>query len=183
MPPAPIPANEKERLAALDRYRILDTPSERAYDDITRLAAFICQAPIALISFVDANRQWFKSRTGLDTRETHRDLAFCAYSIFEPGLLVVPDASADDRFRDNPLVMHPPHIRFYAAAPLLTSDNYALGSLCVIDRQPRELTAEQEEALECLSRQVIDQLEFRQLARSLAKHAEPDRRAEGANIP
>lgn len=169
MPPAPIPANEKDRLAALHRYRILDTPSEQAYDDITRLASYICQAPIAVISFIDLDRQWFKAKTGLAAPETHRDRAFCAYTIFEPSLLVVPDAAADARFSDNPLVTHQPRIRFYAGAPLLTSDNYALGSLCVIDHQPRQLTAEQEEALECLSRQVISQLEFRRVSRRLAQ--------------
>ena len=156
-----IPANESDRLVALDRYKILDTLPEQVYDDLTQLAADICETPIALISLVDKDRQWFKSRVGVDATETPRDISFCGHAVAESAILNVPDASLDPRFADNPLVAQDPNIRFYAGVPLITDDNFALGTLCVIDRQPRDLTEQQIRQLEALSRLVISQLELR----------------------
>jgi PAS domain S-box-containing protein len=162
-----IPTNESERLVALDRYKILDTLPEQVYDDLTQLAADICGTPIALISLVDKNRQWFKSRVGIDATETPRDISFCGHAVAEGSILNVPDARLDPRFADNPLVTKAPKIRFYAGVPLITDDNFALGTLCVIDRQPRYLTEQQISQLEALSRLVISQLELRLKEESL----------------
>jgi PAS domain S-box-containing protein len=156
-----IPANESDRLVALDRYKILDTLPEQVYDDLTQLAADICGTPIALISLVDKDRQWFKSRVGIDATETPRDISFCGHAVAESAILNVPDASLDPRFADNPLVAQDPNIRFYAGVPLITDDNFALGTLCVIDLHPRELTDQQIRQLEALSRLVISQFELR----------------------
>jgi len=155
------PVNEAGRIAALDRYAILDSDPEQLFDDLTLLASFVCNTPIALISLIDEDRQWFKSRVGMAASETSRDIAFCSTAILQSDVFVVPDALNDDRFRENPLVVSDPHIRFYAGAPLVNEDGYALGTLCVVDRAPRELAPEQKEALQALSRLVLAQLEFR----------------------
>src|SRR6516164_6057855 len=166
---APLPENEAERLAALRSFGILDTPPELAYDELSSLAAYICQTPIALISLVDEDRQWFKSRVGWTSGETPREVAFCAHAILQPDLLVVPDASADERFANNPLVTSPPRIRFYAGAPPVTTEGQAVGTICAIDHQARELTAEQAQALRAISHQVMAQLRLReQLAERIA---------------
>src|SRR5256885_466224 len=153
--------NDAARVAALQKYAILDTEPERAFDDLTLLASYVCKTPIALISLIDENRQWFKSKVGLSASETSRDVAFCATAIQQSDLFVVPDALEDDRFRTNPLVISEPYIRFYAGAPLINEDGYALGTLCVIDQTPRELGVDQKAALKALSRLVLSQMEFR----------------------
>ena len=165
---APLPKNEALRISALHRYGILDTLAEQSYDDIVLLASQICDTPIALISFVDGDRQWFKAKVGLDAAETPRELSFCAHAILNPGTpLIVPDALEDERFCDNSLVKGAPGIRFYAGAPLLSGTGEALGSVCVIDNRPRELSEAQVKALQALSRQVTALLEMRRLVSEL----------------
>jgi two-component system NtrC family sensor kinase len=161
MPSPPIPQNETERLFTLERHSLLDTLPDRDFDDITELASFICDTPISLISLVDADRQWFKSRVGLKASETPRAESFCAHNLSGEQTLIVEDAKLDDRFSDNPLVLGEPGIRFYAGAPLIAQNGHVLGSLCVIDTKPRTLSPRQVKALEALSRQVIAASESR----------------------
>jgi GAF domain-containing protein len=172
MKAAPVPQNEARRLKVLWQYEVLDTVPEEIFDDLSELAGAICEAPISLISLVDESRQWFKARTGIDTQETSRDISFCAHAILQPGLFIVPDASLDDRFKDNPLVTGEPKVRFYAGAPLVTPDGNALGTLCVLDKVPRELRPEQLRALQLLARIVITQLELRRHNKELTKARE-----------
>jgi GAF domain-containing protein len=158
---APRPHDERERLAALLGYEILDTQPERAFDDLARLAGAVSETPIALVSLVDETRQWFKARLGLAAEETPRELAFCAHAILEDRVLVVEDAAADPRFADNALVTGEPGIRFYAGAPLRTPSGHQIGTICAIDRRPRELDENQLAALQALARLVVDELELR----------------------
>jgi len=158
----PVPSDEEGRQRALERYEVLDSPPERFYDDVTMLAAAICGTPIAMVSLIDNDRQWHKAKLGVDNTETHRKDAFCAHTIMTPDLpLVVSDATADERFKDSALVMEEPQIRFYAGAPLVTPEGFALGALCVIDTAPREISPEQLTALEALARTVSAHLEQR----------------------
>ncbi|WP_221936891.1 sensor domain-containing diguanylate cyclase [Mycolicibacterium sp. 018/SC-01/001] len=158
----PVPANEGKRMQVLADYNILDSLPEQAYDDFAKLASAICGTPIALITLLDDDRQWFKANVGLDVSETPRSQAFCAHAIMDPGdVMTVEDATLDQRFAANPLVTGDPGIRFYAGAPLVAPTGEALGTICVIDRAPRSLSETQREALEILSREIIVQLELR----------------------
>lgn len=177
---AAIPANENERLAALRRYGILDTAAERDFDDITLLASHICGTPIALISLVDQDRQWFKSRHGTTVTETPRDIAFCAHGILQSDVFEVGDALADERFANNPLVTGASKLRFYAGAPLVTPDGQAVGMLCVNDQVPRELSPAQKKALQALGRQVVAQMELRSHVNELRHQIEVRAAAEAA---
>lgn len=179
--PAPLPPNEKERLERLHSYAVLDTAAEPDFDDFTVLASRLLGAPVALISLVDRHRQWFKSRVGLDAAATPRDEAFCAHAILSEDLFVVEDARADARFADNPLVTGDPHIRFYAGCPLVTTDGVALGTLCVIDRVPRELGAADADTLRRLGRQLMHLLDLRR-AMSLQREAEQAMRARNEDM-
>jgi anti-sigma regulatory factor (Ser/Thr protein kinase) len=156
-----VPDNESARLAALRRYRILDTEPEQRFDDLAMLASQVCATPIALITLIDADRQWFKARVGTSITGTARSISFCTHAIRQREIFQVPDALVDKRFRDNPLVTEEPNIRFYAGASLAAREGHAIGSLCVIDHVPRKLTDDQSEALEALRRQAEAQLELR----------------------
>lgn len=168
--PFPIPDNESSRLQALRDYGILDTMPEQVYEDIVKLASAICGTPMALITLLDEDRQWFKAKLGIDVDETPRADAFCAHAVMKPDeVMTVEDAHLDDRFVANKFVTGDPHIRFYAGAPLVTPTGEALGTICVIDREPRKLTEVQREALQILSRGVIAQLELRESIATLER--------------
>jgi PAS domain S-box-containing protein len=170
MQSATLPENEAERLAKLRSFGVLDTLPQKAFDDITALASAICGTPIALISLVDMDRQWFKSRVGLEAPQTSREVAFCSHAILNPAeVMVVEDATQDERFRDNPLVTEAPDIRFYAGAPIVTGDGMALGTVCVIDRSPRPFDASQRQALRSLASLVVTLLEHEKLAKAQAE--------------
>ena len=169
MPKAPLPANELERLADLQSFDILDTPEEQAFDEIARIASIIFDMPIALISLVDEARQYFKARVGLDATETPRDVAFCAHTILESKVMVIEDAREDKRFEDNALVTQDPRIRFYAGAPLITDAGNRLGTLCLIDVEPRTLTPKQENILQMLANRVISEMKLRRANLQLRK--------------
>ena len=161
---ARLPQDEEARLEALHRYRILDTEAEEVYDNVARLATHLCGVPMSAVSLVDEDRQWFKARVGLETRQTARDVSFCAHAIDGRDVLVVPDMIEDERFSDNPFVASPSGIRFYAGAPLVTPDGHAVGTLCVMDRRPGSLSSAQADALQALGRHVIAQMETRRAA-------------------
>jgi len=163
----PLPPDEWERLEALRRYGAFGLLREAAFDDIARLTAFVCGTPISLISLIDTNRQWFLSRNGIEACETSRDASFCAHALVGTEMLIVEDARLDARFARNVMVAGEPFIRFYAGAPLLTGDGYALGTLCVVDHVPRTLTHDQKDALVSLSRLVMTQLEMNRIKREM----------------
>lgn len=166
----PVPLDESARLQALRSYRVLDTEDEEAFDRITKMASLVLRAPITLVSLLDEERQWFKSRVGLDTRQTPREHAFCAHAIYARQMLLVPDAQADERFANNPLVVGDPHIRSYAGAPLVGSDQQPLGTLCAIDRVPRAFSADEQQVLQDLAAIVVSELELRRRAFEADEH-------------
>ncbi len=170
-------SNDSARVAALEKYAILDSEPEQAFDDLVQLASYIFKTPIALISLIDENRQWFKAKVGVEVSQTPRDVALCSKAIQQSEVFVIPDTLKDERFRNNPLVVFKPNIRFYAGAPLITEEGYALGTLCVIDVVPREFTAEHNKALETLGHLVLKQLELRRNLK-LLKEALNDRTRE-----
>jgi len=174
---APTSSMEGARIAALDRYAILDSEPEESFDDLVILAAHICRTPMAMLSLVDDHRQWFKSKVGVQVRETPRESSICAHAIQQRDLFIVPDTLEDPRFLGSPLVAGEPHIRFYAGAPLINEEGFALGTLCVVDREPRELDAEQKEALLALGRLSLRQMELRKNL-GLLKEALSDRTRE-----
>ena len=166
----PLPENEADRLAALQSYNIFDTAEEKDFDQLTSLASAICGVPIALITFIDEKRQWFKSHWGTDITENLRALSFCTHAIAsDDEIMIVSDARTDDRFADNPMVTGPTQVRFYAGVPLVNEDGYALGTLCVIDQQVQTLTPLQIEALKMLGKQVVDKLELKKKVLHLEK--------------
>jgi diguanylate cyclase (GGDEF)-like protein len=174
-----IPTNEQERLAALAAYAVVDTPGEASFDEITAMVASICEVPIALVSLVDSDRQWFKSVIGLDCTQTEREVSFCAHTIGEPEpMMIVPDATADPRFCDNPLVVGEPNIRFYAGASLVSAEGFPLGTLCVIDTKPRCLTAQQIDALRVASHAIMMLLEQRRTIGRLLQLTDAQRKIE-----
>lgn len=172
MIPPELPANEEQRLEELRKYDLLDSAIEQDYNDLVRLASEICNTPISLISLIDRNRQWFKARVGLEAIETPRDVSFCAHAIHQDDIFIVPDATADARFFDNPLVMEDPKIRFYAGVPMKTGSGFNLGTLCVIDSFPRELSDSQKFSLKTLSRQVVHLFELRHSVKKLSQQKE-----------
>ena len=176
----PTPHNEAQRLETLRSFGILDTLPEREFDDLALLASQICGTPMAMVSLIDADRQWFKAKIGVAATQTPRDLAFCAHAILQADLFIIHDALEDERFLHNPFVTGDPRIRFYAGAPLLAADGQALGTLCVLDRVPRELTAKQEESLRALSRLVVSLLEVRRARSDLERLRTAERTSRAA---
>jgi len=156
---APIPADDKERLAALRALLILDTPPEERFDKIVQFAATEFDMPIALLSLIDENRQWFKAIVGLDVCETGRDISFCGHAILQPDIFVIPDARADERFADNPIVTGEPYVIFYAGAPLQLASGFTVGTLCLIDRKPRQLDATELAILTTLRDLLLEEME------------------------
>lgn len=163
-PDYPIPADEEQRLRDLQRHAVLDTPADPHFERIVRLASEALEMPIALVSLVDRDRQWFLAHHGLEASETPRRMAFCAHAIADDAVLMVPDALADERFNTNPLVLESPRIRFYAGAPLRSSEGHNLGTLCVIDQRPRQLDPQQLAMLELMADLVMRELELRRLS-------------------
>jgi GAF domain-containing protein len=155
---APIPANDSERLAALRELLILDTPPEERYDKVVQFAAAEFDMPVALLSLIDENRQWFKASVGLDVCETTRDISFCGHAILQPDIFVIPDARADERFADNPIVTGQPHVIFYAGAPLTMPSGFTIGTLCLIDHKPRTLDATELAILATLRDLLLEEL-------------------------
>ncbi|MDB5246354.1 MAG: Adenylate cyclase [Segetibacter sp.] len=158
---------EKERLKALYQYNILDTEHEEAYDKIVDIASYICGTPISLITLIDSDRQWFKAKKGVEINGTSRDISFCNHAIHSDDLMEVQDLSRDERFTAHPLVTGEPGIRFYAGAPLKSPEGYKIGTLCVLDKEPRQLSDEQKQILETLAQQVVAQMELRKQHRQL----------------
>jgi two-component system, sensor histidine kinase len=167
MKPAPIPADEERRLRKLRAYQILDSETEASFDDLALLAAEICRAPVALVSLVDETRQWFKASVGMGEKQSPRDLAFCAHAILQREVFTVADARADDRFSANPLVTGAPHVRAYAGAPLVTKQGEALGTVCVIDHQPRAFSESEQRCLRVIASQVLLRMEIRRLNKEM----------------
>jgi len=160
-PSYPVAQDEAERLLALDKLRLIDTPTESVFDRLTWLASQVTDSPMALISLLTSRRQWFKSRIGIEATETPRDWAFCSHAVLQAGLFVVEDATRDPRFQDNPLVTGAPHIRFYAAFPLLDRDHHPLGTLCILDREPRKLRDREARALKELAALASEEIQRR----------------------
>jgi len=171
------PSKEAARVSALNRYAILDSEPEQSFDDLVSLAAHICQTPMAMLSLVDDHRQWFKSKYGVEIKETPKEVSVCAHAIQQGDLFIVPDLTKDDRFRDNPLVTGDSQLRFYAGAPLVNEDGFALGTLCVLDKEPRQLNPDQKEAIKALGRLALRQMELR-MNLQLLKDALNDRTRE-----
>ncbi len=167
--PWPVPEDEAERLADLHGFEMLDTPPEQPFDGIAEIAAALLDAPAAVLGFIDEDRHWFKAKVGTPVRETSRSIAFCRYTILSRKTMIIEDLAADPRFADHPLVVNPPYARFYAGAPLVTHEGRCIGTLCILDVQPRTLTQEQTRLLERLASQAIDAFESRRLVRLLAK--------------
>ena len=169
----PVPENEIERLAALKRFELLDSDPEEIFDAVTRTLSTHVNVPIALITLLDESRQWFLSKCGLDTSQTPREYAFCTYAILHDEPLIITDALKDERFKDNPLVLGPPNVRFYAGAPLRMKDGLSLGTLCAIDSTPRQISETELSVLKNLAKVVVETIELRHAAR----HAVSTRRA------
>lgn len=172
MKSAPTPVNEKERLKALSQYEVLDTPSEDVFDELTALAAGLCNTPIATITLIDEDREWYKSKIGIEDKQAPRDISFCAHTILQDDLMIVPDTFKDERFYDNPFVLEDPPLRFYAGAPLVTPEGHSIGTLCVIDHVPRRLKNHQKNALRILAHCIVTQLESRRMTTEILETRE-----------